>query len=140
MGLETGNEFGSDDVVGGFTTVLTLGFWLLQVSISFGLEDIKLLFYTTMSGSDDTMSSSESIPSNESSESISSGDTSDEMEVVGRVEPYADEPLAHTGDEEEDVAEDLDGLSPAVLRARFEGETNVNEWSVFFPLFFRRTV
>ena len=70
MGLETGNEFGSDDVVGGFTTVLTLGFWLLQVSISFGLEDIKLLFYTTMSGSDDTMSSSESIPSNESSESI----------------------------------------------------------------------
>ncbi|KAJ7375119.1 hypothetical protein OS493_001857 [Desmophyllum pertusum] len=50
------------------------------------------------------------------------------MEVVGRVEPYADEPLAHTSDEEEDVAEDLDGLSPAVLRARFEGETNVNEW------------
>ncbi|KAJ7390857.1 hypothetical protein OS493_021745 [Desmophyllum pertusum] len=34
-----------------------------------------------MSRSDDTMSSSESIPSNESSESISSGDTSDEMEV-----------------------------------------------------------
>jgi len=51
-----------------------------------------------------------------------------EMEVVGRVQPYADEPLAHSSDEEEDLEADQDGLSPAVLRSRFEGEITVDEW------------
>lgn len=80
-----------------------------------------------MSDSDNAheMSSSESLSSSGESDS---SNTSDEMEVAGHVEPYADEPLAHPSDEEEDAEEDQDGLSPAVLRARFEGEIGVNEW------------
>ncbi|XP_015771727.1 PREDICTED: uncharacterized protein LOC107350027 isoform X2 [Acropora digitifera] len=73
-----------------------------------------------MSDSDGYMSSSESSIPQES-------DSSDEMEVVGLVEPYADEPPAHSSDDEEGSEEDLDGLSPAVLCARFEREVAVKE-------------
>ena len=45
-----------------------------------------------------------------SSREESQDETSDEMEVVGQVQPYADEPLAHTSDEDEDTREDEDGL------------------------------
>ena len=62
-----------------------------------------------MSESDGTLSSAESVSSQETSNSTES---SDEMEVVGHVEPYAGEPLAHSSDEEEDTEEDQDGLSP----------------------------
>ena len=72
------------------------------------------------------MSLSDSV-SNENSSDESS---SDEMQVVGIVQPYADEPLAHTSDEDEDDEEDQDGLTPAVLRARFEDEVTVNDWLV----------
>ena len=65
-----------------------------------------------MSESDGKLSSAESVSSQETSNSTKS---SDEMEVVGHVEPYAVEPLAHSSDEEEDTEEDQDGLSPAVL-------------------------
>ena len=65
-----------------------------------------------MSESDGKLSSAESVSSQETSNSTKS---SDEMEVVGHVEPYAGEPLAHSSDEEEDTEEDQDGLSPAVL-------------------------
>ena len=38
---------------------------------------------------------------------------------------YAEEPLAHTSDEEEDTEEDSeDGLCPAVLQSRFEERLN----------------
>ena len=77
-----------------------------------------------MSNSDDMLSSVASSSQEESYDS----DTSAEMEVVGRVQPYADEPLAHSSDEEEDLEADQDGLSPAVLRSRFEGEITVDEW------------
>ena len=80
-----------------------------------------------MSESDDMLSSVDSTESVSSREE-SQDETSDEMEVVGQ--PYADEPLAHTGDEDEDMREDEDGLLPAVLRSRFEGEVPVNEWLV----------
>ena len=39
------------------------------------------------------------------------GKTSDEMEVVGQVQPYADEPLAHISDEDEATREDEDHWS-----------------------------
>ena len=52
------------------------------------------------------------------------------MEIVGIVQPYADEPLAHTSDKDEDDEEDQDGLTPAVLRARFEDEVTVKDWLV----------
>lgn len=41
-----------------------------------------------------------------------------EIEVIRLVEPYANEPPAHSSDDEDDE-EDSDGLSPAVLCARF---------------------
>ena len=84
-----------------------------------------------MSESDDMLSSADSTESVSSREE-SQDETSDEMEVVTQVQPYADEPLAHTSDEDEDTREDEDGLLPAVLRSRFEGEIPVNEWLVLF--------
>ena len=56
-----------------------------------------------MSESDGTLSSAESVSSQETSNSTES---SDEMEVVGG------ELLAHSSDEEEDTEEDQNGLSP----------------------------
>ncbi|KAJ7339691.1 hypothetical protein OS493_006111 [Desmophyllum pertusum] len=77
-----------------------------------------------MSDSDEIASMEDSTSHESSSES---GD-SEEMEVVGIVQPYADELLAHTSDEDEDDEEDHDGLTPAVLRARFENTVSVNDW------------
>lgn len=77
-----------------------------------------------MSDTDEQMSSSAS----NSSDELSSSESSEEMEVLGQVQPYADEPAAHTSDEEEDAEEDQDGLSPAVLRSRLEREVTLNEW------------
>ena len=68
------------------------------------------------------MSSSASI----SSDGQSSTDSSEEMEVFGQVQPYADEPPTYPSDEEEDAEEDQDGLSPVVLRCRFEREVPLN--------------
>ena len=79
-----------------------------------------------MSDRDEVMSLSDSV-SNENSSDESS---SDEMQVVGIVQPYADEPLAHTSDEDEDDKEDQDGLTHAVLRARFEDEVTFKDWLV----------
>ncbi|XP_044183456.1 uncharacterized protein LOC122964071 [Acropora millepora] len=77
-----------------------------------------------MSDSDYEISSSASISRDEQL----SSDSSEEMEVHGQVQPYADEPPAHTSDEEEDAEEDQDGLSPAVLRSRLEREVPLNDW------------
>ena len=52
------------------------------------------------------------------------------MEIVGIVQPYAEEPLAHSSDDGEDDEADQDGLTPATLRARFESQVAVNDWSV----------
>ena len=48
----------------------------------------------------------------------------------GPVEPYQDEPLAvHNSDSDEsDSEEDEDGLSPAVLEARYDREAAVATW------------
>ena len=81
-----------------------------------------------MSESDDMLSSVDSTESVSSREE-SQDETSDEMEVVGQVQPYDDEPLAHISGEDEG---DEDGLLPAVLRSRFEGEVPVNEWLVLY--------
>ena len=84
-----------------------------------------------MSESDDMLSSVDSTESVSSREE-SQDETSDEMEVVGQVQPYVDEPLAHTSDEDNDTREDEHGLLPAVLQSRFEGDVPVNEWLVLF--------
>ena len=67
-----------------------------------------------MSESDGTLSSAESVSSQETSNSTES---SDEMEVVGHFEPYAGEPLANNSDEEEDTEEDQDSLSARDFRS-----------------------
>ena len=80
-----------------------------------------------MSHSDDQISSLVSMSSDEQL----SSDSSEEMEVLGEVQPYVDELPTHMGDKEEDAEEDQNGLSPAVLRSRLEREVHLNEWCVF---------
>ena len=48
----------------------------------------------------------------------------------GPVEPYQDEPLAvdNSDSDESDSEEDEDGLSPAVLEARYDREVAVASW------------
>jgi len=50
------------------------------------------------------------------------------MVVSDLVEPYQDKPLGRSSDESKDNEEDADGLTPANLRARFEGEKPLDEW------------
>ena len=53
------------------------------------------------------------------------------MEVVGLVQPlYEGEPRTLSNDDSDvsDNEADQDGLSPAVLRSRFEGNVLVSEW------------
>ena len=73
-----------------------------------------------MSDSEECLSFSESEDVQDVSED------SDADEIVSLVETYQDEPHAHSSDEEADEEKD-DGLSPAILRARFEGEIPVDE-------------
>ena len=52
----------------------------------------------------------------------------------GPVEPYQDEPLAvrNRDSDESDSGEDEDGLSPAVLQARYDQEVAVATWWMFY--------
>jgi len=77
------------------------------------------LFASKMSDSEEFVSFSET----EDSRDVLEDSDADEL-----VEPYQDEPRAHSSDEEEDYEVDEDGLSPAVLRARFEGDSRLEEW------------
>ena len=76
--------------------------------------------------------SEESTISESSGDSSAQVDSGEEIEVVGHVEPYEDEPLAsdegNNEDEEDEV--DADGLTPAVLEARFERQIAIREWLV----------
>ena len=56
-----------------------------------------------MSESDDHISSSASMSSDKQS---SSSESLEEMEVLGQVQPYTDEPLTRMSDEDEDAEED----------------------------------
>ena len=77
-----------------------------------------------MSDTEEYLSFSES----EDIQDVSEDSDSEEIVATSLVEPYQDEPRAHSSDEEDDEEEDKDGLSPATLRARFEGEIPVDEW------------
>ena len=65
-----------------------------------------------------------------STDSSSESSESGGFEMVSIVRPYADKPLAHSSDGSEDDENDQDGLSPAILRGRFQGEVSVNDWLV----------
>ena len=129
MGPETGNEFTSDDV-GNCSSDLFISLRLSNhVNCYDDFFEVRHFFQVKCQiVMDYYMSSSESS-------NVQESDSSNEMEIVGLVEPYADEPPAHSSDDEEDSEEDLDGLSPAVLRARFEREVAVNEWFVLLTVF-----
>ena len=82
MSPETGNEFSTDDVVGGSSALLTPGFVCCRVRISPSKYSICidfLGFNVTMSDSDDHISSSTSMSSDE--QSSSSESSREEMEV-----------------------------------------------------------
>ena len=80
------------------------------------------------------MSDTDEYMSSNNSSSMQDESDSDKIEVVGLVEPYANAPPAHSSDDDEDHQEDSDGLSPAVLRARFQRQVAVNDWLVIFFL------
>ena len=77
-----------------------------------------------MSDSEEYLSFSES----EDVQDVSEDSDSEELVSSSLVEPYQDETRAHSSDEEANEEEDIDGLSPAILRARLEGEIPVDEW------------
>ena len=69
--------------------------------------------------------------SSEDSEQERESEDSDRILVEGGpVEPYQDEPLAidNSDSDESDSEEDEDGLSPAVLEARYDREVAVASW------------
>ena len=56
-------------------------------------------------------------------------DSGEEIEVVSYLEPYEHEPLASDdgNNEDEEEEQDADGLTPAVLEARFERQITIHE-------------
>ena len=57
--------------------------------------------------------------------------------VHAQIAPYQDEPLAEDDEEngERNEEADLDGLTPAVLEARYEREVFVESWYALFIVF-----
>ena len=72
--------------------------------------------------------------SSEDSEQERESEDSDRILMEGPVEPYQDEPLAvdNSDSDESDSEEDEDGLSPAVLEARYDREVAVASWWMFY--------
>ena len=127
MSPETGNEFGTDDVVGGSSALFTHGFCVLQsenlsAKLLFPLISLQLCLIVTI-----RFHLRHPFQATNSLVAIHRK----KWRYLGQVQPYADEPPAHTSDEEEDAEKDQDGLSPAVLRSRLEREVPLNEWRVF---------
>ena len=81
------------------------------------------------------MSASEDYESSSSSEKREQETESDEMEVFEQYRPYKGEPPGHSSDDNEDTEVDEDGLSPAVLRSRFEGEVSLNKIGTYNSVF-----
>lgn len=75
---------------------------------------------------------STSTSSSESEINDTSDNSNDNYVFSGEYLPYQDEPLASDSDsDEDDGAEDEDGLSAAVLEKRFEKEITLDKWYVF---------
>ena len=63
------------------------------------------------------------------------GEEGDVVVVYSQITPYEDEPLAADDREDRERTDDgeeadVDGLTPAVLEARYEKEVAVNSWLV----------
>ena len=84
-----------------------------------------------MSSDTDTSNSYDSMESGEESEDL--GDSGEEWGFAeGQISLYRDEPLADVGDEEDasmnEEEADADGLTPAILEARYEKTVSVDSW------------
>ena len=74
------------------------------------------------------MDSEQTIASESSENSTDQDDSAMEMELASFGEPYEDEPLASDDGKDEGREEtDADGLTSAILEARFEREMTVRE-------------
>ena len=83
------------------------------------------------------MSDTEESVSSSSSESHVLQTSEDEIVHDSYFLPYQDEPLADSEDNGDQLLEevnDLDGLTPSVLEARFEHRIEVSLWRVTFVL------
>ena len=83
-----------------------------------------------MSSDTDTSNSYDPMESGEESEDLE--DSGEEWGFAeGQISPYRDEPLADVGEEDTSMNEeeaDVDGLTPAILEARYEKTVNVDSW------------
>lgn len=83
-----------------------------------------------MSSDTDTSNSYDPVESGE--ESVDLGDSGEEWGFAeGQISPYRDEPLSNVGDEDTSMNEekaDADGLTPAILGARYEKTVSVDSW------------
>ena len=83
--------------------------------------------------SSDSESSSFANLSSSSDEDVMEEDEEDIEEIYSQITPYEDEPLADSEAAEgttENEKTNLDGLTPAVLEARYEREIAVSSWFV----------
>ena len=83
--------------------------------------------------SSDSESNSFTNLSSSSDEDVMEEEEEDVEEIHGQITPYEDEPLADSeaaAGTEENEETDLDGLTPAVLEARYEREIAVSSWLV----------
>ena len=83
-----------------------------------------------MSSDTDTSNSYDPMESGEESEDLE--DSGEEWGFAeGQISSYRDEPLADVGEEDTSMNEeeaDVDGLTPAILEARYEKTVNVDSW------------
>lgn len=72
--------------------------------------------------------------SSEAPSFVESTDESEEEWIESEIAPYQDEPLADVSEDEtargDDEGQDLDGLTPAVLEARYDRTVSVESWLV----------
>lgn len=85
--------------------------------------------YTMCSSSAHTDTSSSEQEGTQETWSTENSSSGDELNVLLDFEPYQDEPLGRSSEEEEvDNEADEDGLTPAILAARYEGTVPVHSW------------
>ena len=102
--------------------------------LSHTFQSLRETFSTVNMSSDSEFSSSTELSSSfEEEDFVEDGE---EMEVISNeMTPYKDEPLAEeseTDAREDDKETDEDGLTPAVLEARYERRISINAWFVLF--------
>ena len=84
------------------------------------------------------MSKFSDMSGNPEDEDVEEGNDEDYDVIYSEITPYQDEPLAQVDAGDENTGEEIevdqelneDGLTPTVLKARYEKRVPVNSWSV----------